>query len=474
MELQNEKMLKDFPIPIFFKETKKILQQMEKSVCQICIKDGSKGTGFFSKILLPNNTFVPVFISNNHVINEKYLKEEKEIIIKMNVGDKTNIKKINIKNRLYYTNEEQDITIIEIKEKNQDNSYEFLEFDDNILKDDGFGYIGNSIYILHYPAHFEEDKVAVSYGIIKGRFNDKKFDFKHYCSTEYGSSGSPILNISNNKVIGIHKKRGTKEFNIGLFAHESIKNFINKYNNEKNEKLKITEIISGNKNKKLNSLFDVFKNLYNKKLISDIIPINKEDEEFLAYQLICKRKNIPSKIYKNWIPAWHGTDHINLESIIKYGLRLPKSELEFGKISPPPKVIPKNKKIYGINNWETAIFASPCIWGASRYSNPIITNYDAIPIRERYYCLIEVIVKPNSFTEHEKRELDDIYEVYCGNNEDYERAKINFKIYRISSEENIMVKSILFIHNYFTSDLLGENSQKQRQILKKYGFLSEI
>ena len=474
MELQNEKMLKDFPIPIFFKETKKILQQMEKSVCQICIKDGSKGTGFFSKILLPNNTFVPVFISNNHVINEKYLKEEKEIIIKMNVGDKTNIKKINIKNRLYYTNEEQDITIIEIKEKNQDNSYEFLEFDDNILKDDGFGYIGNSIYILHYPAHFEEDKVAVSYGIIKGRFNDKKFDFKHYCSTEYGSSGSPILNISNNKVIGIHKKRGTKEFNIGLFAHESIKNFINKYNNEKNEKLKITEIISGNKNKKLNSLFDVFKNLYNKKLISDIIPINKEDEKFLAYQLICKRKNIASKIYKNWIPAWHGTDHINLESIIKYGLRLPKSELEFGKISPPPKVIPKNKKIYGINNWETAIFASPCIWGASRYSNPIITNYDAIPIRERYYCLIEVIVKPNSFTEHEKRELDDIYEVYCGNDEDYERAKINFKIYRISSEENIMVKSILFIHNYFTSDLLGENSQKQRQILKKYGFLSEI
>ena len=238
--------------------------------------------------------------------------------------------------------------------------------------------------------------------------------------------------------------------------------------------MKITEIISGNKNKKLNSLFDVFKNLYNKKLISDIIPINKEDEKFLAYQLICKRKNIPSKIYKNWIPAWHGTDHINLESIIKYGLRLPKSELEFGKISPPPKVIPKNKKIYGINNWETAIFASPCIWGASRYSNPIITNYDAIPIRERYYCLIEVIVKPNSFTEHEKRELDDIYEVYCGNDEDYERAKINFKIYRISSEENIMVKSILFIHNYFTSDLLGENSQKQRQILKKYGFLSEI
>ena len=153
MESQNEKLLKDYPIPIFLKETKKILQQMEKSVCQICCKDGSKGTGFFSKILLPNNTFVHVFITNNHVINEKYLKEENEITIKMNSEDKTDIKKINIKNRLYYTNEEQDITIIELKEKNQDNSYEFLEFDDNILKDDGLGYIGNSVYILHYPSH---------------------------------------------------------------------------------------------------------------------------------------------------------------------------------------------------------------------------------------------------------------------------------------------------------------------------------
>ena len=126
---------------------------MLKSVCEICLKDGSKGSGFFCKIPLLNNTFIHAFITNNHVINEKYLKEENEIKIKMNDGYKTNIKAINIKNRLYYTNEEQDITIIEIKENKQDVSYEFLEFDDNILKDDGLGYIGNSVYILHYPSH---------------------------------------------------------------------------------------------------------------------------------------------------------------------------------------------------------------------------------------------------------------------------------------------------------------------------------
>ena len=44
MDSQNEKILKDYPTPIFIKEAKKILQQMEKSVFKICITDGSKGS----------------------------------------------------------------------------------------------------------------------------------------------------------------------------------------------------------------------------------------------------------------------------------------------------------------------------------------------------------------------------------------------------------------------------------------------
>ena len=40
-----------------------------------------------------------------------------------------------------------------MKENKQDNSYEFLEFDDNILKDNGLGYIGNPVYILNYLSH---------------------------------------------------------------------------------------------------------------------------------------------------------------------------------------------------------------------------------------------------------------------------------------------------------------------------------
>ena len=89
-------------------------------------------------------------------------------------------------------------------------------------------YVKESIYVLQYP----EEKL-VSYGIINNIMEDKKYDFSHLCSTDKGSSGSPIINIKNNKVIGIHKG-AENEYNRGLFLNYPIKEFINKYNNNKN------------------------------------------------------------------------------------------------------------------------------------------------------------------------------------------------------------------------------------------------
>ena len=183
---------------------------MEKSVCKICLKDGSKATGFFCRIPLAEEKYLSAFITNNHVINKEYLNQKKEIEIKLDNGYKTTIKKINIKEGFKYTNEAYDITIIELKNINKDDTYEFLDFDENILNDNGVGYIGNPIYILHYPSHFEENKEAVSYGILKSRCEDKTYNFRHLYSTEKGSSGSPILNLLNNKVIGVHKEAEIK------------------------------------------------------------------------------------------------------------------------------------------------------------------------------------------------------------------------------------------------------------------------
>ena len=73
-------------------------------------------------------------------------------------------------NRLRYTNEKLDITIIEIKENDHNLNIKYFELDDGIIK---LLYINNS-------------------------------DITHNCNIKEGSSGSPILLLNNQKIIGIH------------------------------------------------------------------------------------------------------------------------------------------------------------------------------------------------------------------------------------------------------------------------------
>ena len=203
MDYIEEKYLRDHPTPVFINDTETILKQMKNNVFQICKKNGDKGTGFFCKIPLDEDQYLPAFITNYHVIDQEYLENEKSISVQINNGKKINKMSISLKYKFTYTNEIYDITIIEIK-PNIDNINDFLDFDENILNDPT-SYVGNSVYVLHYPSFFAQDKVAVSYGIIKQINENEKNDFDHYCCTTKGSSGSPILNLSNNKIIGVHK-----------------------------------------------------------------------------------------------------------------------------------------------------------------------------------------------------------------------------------------------------------------------------
>ena len=64
---------------------------------------------------------------------------------------------------------------------------------------------------------------VVSYGIIQ-KFGE--FTIHHLCSTERGSTGSPILDLRNNKVIGMHLQYNSySENNIGTFLLYPIKDF---------------------------------------------------------------------------------------------------------------------------------------------------------------------------------------------------------------------------------------------------------
>ena len=82
-------------------------------------------------------------------------------------------------------------------------------------------FIEETIYAMQYL----EGRLSVSFGTLYNISDDKKYKFIHKCCTNRGSGGSPILNINNNKVIGLHCE-GNKRFNIGIFLNYPIKEFI--------------------------------------------------------------------------------------------------------------------------------------------------------------------------------------------------------------------------------------------------------
>ena len=117
-------------------------------------------------------------------------------------------------------------------------------------------------------------------------YEDIKYSFVHYCSTEYGSSGSPILKINNNKIIGIHKKRSQQHnYNIGSFLCYALNEFIDKY---KSKYFNMKNNIDNNSNKKqinvVSSLIKYFSSMKGvtkkrTKIMNNINYINSEKKE---------------------------------------------------------------------------------------------------------------------------------------------------------------------------------------------------
>ena len=189
MAMEGEKESKPIGCPnaITYECTSKILEQMEKNICKITI-ESEQGSGFFCKIPFPDkNHFLPVFITNNHVINEKILYE-KDSKIKIYIKEKKVPIEIDLNDRLKYTNEDYDITIIEIKEK--DNLKNYLELDgkiiDDIIKNDinnnNHEYEDKTVYIIQYP----ESELSVSFGVLLKISDVKKYNFTHNSSIIWG------------------------------------------------------------------------------------------------------------------------------------------------------------------------------------------------------------------------------------------------------------------------------------------------
>ena len=217
----------------------KINDQKKSCSCKIECNEKGNGSGFFSLIPFPNKAkLLPVLMTNNHVLPKEAIIKGKKININMKekkfsylIDDSTKV----------YTNKKYDITIIEMSDNYGLDFNKFLEIDDSIHKENLQEYFKNrSIYLIHHPKSKENAEFTV--GIIKYIALDSN-DIHHTCKSEPGSSGSPILDLKTNKIVGIHKGSASNniKLNIGTFIKEPIEEFYKECVN----KIKLDEILIG-------------------------------------------------------------------------------------------------------------------------------------------------------------------------------------------------------------------------------------
>ena len=211
----------NFSSSISDKDNEKILFQMKNCVCKIIAEDGKKGTGFFYKIKVnQKKDFLPVLVTNNHVLDYEDLNINKSISLVFN--DEKEIRKIKLdKKRKVFTNKAFDISFIEIIPEDKIDNY--LEIDDEIIEQEKSisetKYNDHPIYLLHYQ---ENDGVKVSYGQILST-NGPIIDY--LCDVENGLSGAPILSLKSYQVIGIYYGRIKDRNNIGTLIKYPIDKF---------------------------------------------------------------------------------------------------------------------------------------------------------------------------------------------------------------------------------------------------------
>ena len=132
---------------------------------------------------------------------------------------------INKESKIYSSETDKyDVVIIKLKEV--EIGY-FLEIDENIFNNNSESlYDNDSVYILHY---FNGNRASVSFGYGLAKINN--YDIKHLCNTESGSSGAPIINLTTNKILGIHKgyiSNKKDNYNIGTFLKFPLNEIYNK------------------------------------------------------------------------------------------------------------------------------------------------------------------------------------------------------------------------------------------------------
>ena len=229
---------------------------MNKSLCKIIINSNSNikyGSGFCCLIPIPNTMYrIPVLITANHVLREEDIKIGNKIRIEFG-NDIESFTLTIIKDTKIFTNQNFDITIIEIKKESEQFSKSiFIDIDEDVFNSEEYlkkYFHKKRAYILEYteskPYNFDNHEQMNKYTkqkIFKDIIGDKKFSIQegditydgrkivHNIPTNYGASGGPIISVDKFKVIGYHLSKNIyrKEGNGHLLKYP-IKEFIKRF-----------------------------------------------------------------------------------------------------------------------------------------------------------------------------------------------------------------------------------------------------
>jgi len=210
--------------PDFNQNSVNICNEQKNNCIVKIILENSYATGFLLKIPFGNkNELMPVLMTNNHVIDEDYPKNNRYLSVCK--ADQDNIFNIDFNiPRKFYTNKDLDSTIIEIKHEDKFGLKYFLEVDDDIGKRDPNSiYADKFCYIAHFP---KGNDASLQPGKITLITESPECLIYHQCNTEHGSSGCPILSYDTFKVIGIHKGADKlNNSNFGIFIKYPIEKF---------------------------------------------------------------------------------------------------------------------------------------------------------------------------------------------------------------------------------------------------------
>ena len=273
-----EGMIKGGEPPKPLKQTK--LNHLKNCICKISAN--MIGTGFFCKIDYKDKK-IPVLITNYHIIDDQYIENHNNL--RIYIDDICKIININNNEKIYSSGKyEYDLMIIQLKEIDEIHNY--LELDPNIYQKNSIStiYKDEKIYVLHFP---NGQEATISYGCGIEEINN--YDITHKCFTCECSSGGPIINAVNNKVIGIHKQYDKRiKYNIGTFLAFPLGKL--KIKNNNNEAIK--KIININTFKILSIYPDSYDYEISYLLIGDS---NSGKAEFFNQFLNFKKSNKTSK-----------------------------------------------------------------------------------------------------------------------------------------------------------------------------------